>query len=158
MTKTKAQLRAEAVERLKQLDEHNDCEDIVEAMVPEGVTVNRTNWAVELDTIIDLLTDECGPCYSCAKLAELRAENSALRVIVGDLKVPTNPGEASMMSVDAFVKKQTEHESRDTREKLQEENAELRAAIRAPADVRRVPWTIGGPWTTNCNAITKGAK
>ena len=80
MTKTKRQLRAEAVGRLKQLGEYNDGEDIVKAMVPEGVTVNRTNWTVELDTIIDLLTDDCDTeCYACSKLAELRAENNALR-------------------------------------------------------------------------------
>ncbi|MBQ9002147.1 MAG: hypothetical protein IJ087_09870 [Eggerthellaceae bacterium] len=58
MAKTKRQLRAEAVERLKQLDEHDDSEDIVKAMVPEGVTVNSANWTVELDTLIDLLTDD----------------------------------------------------------------------------------------------------
>ena len=58
MTKTKRQLRAEAVERLKQLDGHYDGEDIVKAMVPEGVIANITNWAVELDTIIDLLVDD----------------------------------------------------------------------------------------------------
>lgn len=65
------------------------------------------------------LTDDCGPCYACAKLAELMAENNALRGIVGDLKAPTDPGEASIMSVDAFIEKQVEHESHDTREKLE---------------------------------------
>lgn len=97
MTKTKAQLRAEAVERLKQLGEHNDGEDIVKAMVPEGVTVNRTNWTVELDTIIDLFTDDCSSCYACAKLAELRAENSQLRVKVDDL-VNGNDGETNVIT------------------------------------------------------------
>ena len=54
----KSAKRAAAVERLRMLDEEANSEDIAEAMIPEGASVNGYNWTVEIDAIIDLLTDE----------------------------------------------------------------------------------------------------
>lgn len=58
MTKTKAQLRAEAVERLRELDAYVDGpESIVDKLVGE-IETDRFNYHVEIEYIIDLLTDE----------------------------------------------------------------------------------------------------
>jgi len=85
MTKTKAQLRAEAVERL----ETTPCawtSDYISAML--GFKVNAGVDRHELrDALIDLLIDDddCDiECYCCSKLAELMAENSQLRVKVDE--------------------------------------------------------------------------
>ena len=80
MTKTKAQLRAEAVERLKTMQklEMYSVRDF--AIAVEGENYNGGAWNFR-DALIELLTDECDTeCYACSKLAELRAENSQLRV------------------------------------------------------------------------------
>ena len=79
MTKTKQQLRAEAVERLRELNAYADGPESIVEKLAYGLSTDRLNYHVEIEHIIDLLTDDCGPCYSCAKLAELRAENNALR-------------------------------------------------------------------------------
>ena len=121
MTKTKRQLRAEAVERLRNFESSDVGDgyywDVMWSLLGKRPTEYDSSDEL-LSALIDLLTDDCDTeCYECARLAELVAENSQLRVIVGDLNAPTDPGEASMMSVAAFIEKQTEHESLDTREK-----------------------------------------
>lgn len=96
MTKTIAQLRAEAVKRLTKLNEHGYWEFPVHvALCGRDVPDVDEERAI----IADLLTDDCGPCYSCAKLAELRAENSQLRVKVDDL-VNGNDGETNGIRAD----------------------------------------------------------
>ena len=79
MTKTKAQLRAEAVERLRKYDESDAGTPLVFYAIGE---IPRSMGAAR-DALTDLLTDDCGTeCYECSKLAELVAENSQLRVKV----------------------------------------------------------------------------
>ena len=83
MSKTKRQLRAEAVERLRGLGEHAVASSIQWALFGPGRDNMPPN---ELrDALIDLLTDDCDiECYCCSKLAELRAENSQLRARVDE--------------------------------------------------------------------------
>lgn len=85
MTKTKAQLRAEAVERLRWFESSDEGDgyywDVTRALLGKRPTEYDDSDEL-VSALVDLLTDECGPCYSCAKLAELVAENSQLRVKV----------------------------------------------------------------------------
>lgn len=85
MTKTKRQLRAEAVERLRKLDGNTcSCGDIIACSVD---CFSSFGWKEEIAKLIDLLTDDCDiECYECSKLAELRAENSQLRVKCDELQ------------------------------------------------------------------------
>lgn len=82
MTKTKRQLRAEAVERLK------DCKcypmDIVLALA--GCRMGTSDYSAERDVIIDLLTDDE---YEC----------------------PSDPGEAGVACVDAFIAEHSNDDS-----------------------------------------------
>lgn len=110
MTKTKAQLRAEAVERLKDCRYHT-LADYVRAMLGWG---HEPHFEDSRDALIDLLTDDCGPCYSCAKLAELRAENNALRVRVDELEA-----DVSQAVEDTAERVTNQGEMLDTREKLE---------------------------------------
>lgn len=83
MTKTKAQLRAEAVERLKRSEYHTALDDVC-SMLGWG---HEPHFEGATDALVDLLTDDCDTeCYACAKLAELRAENNALRVKVDEME------------------------------------------------------------------------
>ena len=100
MTKTKQQLRAEAVERLRELNAYADGPESIVEKLAYGLSTDRLNYHVEIEHIIDLLTDDCGPCYSCAKLAELRAENNALRGKVDEL-ANGNDGETNGIRADA---------------------------------------------------------
>lgn len=105
MTKTKSQLRAEAVERLRELGTKESYpEEIVKTLVSADIMTNRYDYAIELDTIIDLLTDDEPqdvttpefdvPLYGWhdgdtreklqAKADELEAENARLRSRISD--------------------------------------------------------------------------
>jgi len=79
MTKTKAQLRAEAVERLKMIPPMS----VHPRMLIDAICGHQTAWKTVQDVsneLIDLLTDDCDqPCYTCSRLAELIAENGALK-------------------------------------------------------------------------------
>ena len=78
MTKTKAQLRAEAVERLKMLKLPGGGSFEYAILGSEKMAATYED---KRDALIDLLTDdECDqPCYTCSRLAELVAENGQLR-------------------------------------------------------------------------------
>jgi len=85
MTKTKSQLRAEAMERLKNSAGARFSPDAAVIAIVGG-RIGQVDWSLECDKLIDLLTDDCDTeCYECAKLAELVAENSQLRVEVDEL-------------------------------------------------------------------------
>lgn len=114
MTKTIAQLRAEAVERLTKLNEHGYWEFPVHvALCGRDVPDVDEERAI----IADLLTDDCGPCYSCAKLAEIVAENSQLRVKVDEL---ANDGKAPEKVVTTeSVGANDANAALDSREKLE---------------------------------------
>jgi len=85
VTKTKAQLRAEAVERLKNLKDGMFCYTDAAAVVGINGYVNANMFR---DALIDLLTDdECDqPCYTCSRLAELLNEVGMLRARVKELE------------------------------------------------------------------------
>ena len=81
MTKTKSQLRAEAVGRLREMKDgiYGFMEVLHTAIGWNGYA----NADTCRDTLIDLLTDECDTeCYVCSRLAELVAENCALRSVI----------------------------------------------------------------------------
>lgn len=62
MSKTKKQLRAEAVERLKEINEHScNSDEIIMALVPADIVVAESNWTAEIRFIIDLVADEEPP-------------------------------------------------------------------------------------------------
>ena len=90
MSKTKAQLRAEAVERLS---EYEYGTSFYAAVIGDDYQQRDFTWEEIRDAFIDLLTDDSdSDCFTCSRLAELVAENSQLRVELEKAKASTFPG------------------------------------------------------------------
>lgn len=84
MTNDKRQLRAEAVKRLMEMES-----GMFGYMEILHVAIDWNGYAnanVCRDILVELLTDDCDiECYECARLAELVAENGALRAKADEL-------------------------------------------------------------------------
>jgi len=123
----KSAKRAAAVGRLRQLDEYDDSEDIVKAMVPEGVTVNSANWSVELDAIIDLLTDDDANDDSTPDSDVSAIDADANDVIAKQARAIADLGaQVDSLTVRAVAAETEADELKAIVDRLKAENAELR--------------------------------
>lgn len=105
---------------------------------------SNLDWLAENPReFVRLISITSGNCEMCIHQGKCDFENDDCDEGIIDwlaqphFDAPIDPGEASMMSVDAFIEKQTEHESLDTREKLE---ADMRKILH---DAYMVAWEHG---------------
>lgn len=119
MTKTKRQLRAEAVERLRKLDAYVDGPESIIDKLAYGLDTDRFNYHVEIEHIIDLLIDNetCpngnGTCPDADGTASNAPESH------GDAPESVLDGDTGTDKGEGGKTPQTARECADSREKLE---------------------------------------
>ena len=132
MTKTKQQLRAEAVERLQNWPVDAKSGPLLDTLL--GKSYDPYDYEKDLVALIDLLTDDCDTeCYECAKLAELMAENNALREMVDELEAERDEWKTKCETREVAYK-QADAERKRYSEQIDELRAELQAKVDAQRD------------------------
>ena len=94
MTKTKKQLRAEAVERLKSGDETSLAEKLLGSDLPRLMDFHEAGQFKEAteNALIDLLTDDNDELQDITRSAELRERIAELESLVRDMWICLNYG------------------------------------------------------------------